>query len=59
MVKKSGIKWSTGKGWKTGREVFFHMTQSQKFVRLNKVVGVFEYKSDEKGDWVAKIWEWK
>jgi len=59
MVKKSGIKWPTRKGWKASRGAFFHMTQSQKLARLNRVVGVFEYESDEKGDWTAKIWEWK
>jgi hypothetical protein len=60
MVRKSGIGWSTGKGRKASkRGVFFHLTKAQKLARLNKVVGMYEYESDEKGDWTAKIWEWK
>jgi len=60
MIKISGIGWSTGKGWKVSyRGASFHMTQSQKLARLNKVVGVFEYESDENGNWQVKIWEWK
>ena len=58
-VRKSGIGWSTGKGRKASRRgVFFHMTQSQKLGRLNRVVGMYEFESDEEGNWTAKIWEW-
>ena len=60
MIKKSGIGWSTGKGRKaTRRGVFFHATKSQKLARLNKVVGVWEFESEENGNWHVKIWEWK
>jgi hypothetical protein len=59
MVKKSGIGWSDKKGRKTRRGVFFHMTQAQKLDRLNKVVGVWEFESEEDGNWHVKIWEWK
>jgi hypothetical protein len=60
MIRKSGIGWSTGKGWKASRRgVFFHATQSQKLARLNRVVGMYEFESSEEGDWMAKIWEWK
>jgi hypothetical protein len=60
MIRKIGIGWSTGKGRKASkRGVFFHMTQSQKLARLNKVVGVWEFESEENGDWHVKIWEWK
>jgi hypothetical protein len=60
MIKKSGIGWSTGKGRKTSRRgVFFYQTLSQKFARLNKVVGVWEFESEENGDWHVKVWEWK
>ena len=59
MVHKIGIGWSTGKGRKASRRgAFFHTTQSQKFGRLNKVVGMYEFESDEQGNWTAKIWEW-
>jgi hypothetical protein len=60
MVKKSGIGLSAGKGRKASRRgVFFHMTQSQKLDRLNKVVGLWEFESEENGNWHVKIWEWK
>jgi hypothetical protein len=60
MVRKSGIGWLTGKGRKASRRgVFFHVTQSQKLARLNRVVGMYEFESNEEGDWTAKIWEWK
>ena len=59
MVRKIGIGWLTGKGRKASRRgVFFHTTQSQKFGRLNRVVGMYEFESDEQGNWTAKIWEW-
>lgn len=60
MIRKSGIGWPTGKGRKASkRGVFFHLTHSQKLARLNKVVGMYEYESNEKGQWTAKVWEWK
>lgn len=60
VIRKNGIGWSTGKGRKASkRGVFFHSTQSQRLARLNRVVGVWEFESDENGDWHAKIWEWK
>lgn len=59
-IRKIGIGWPTGRGRKaTRRGVFFHMTQSQKFERLNRMVGMYEFESDEEGNWTAKIWEWK
>jgi hypothetical protein len=60
IIKKSGIGWSTGAGRKASRRgVFFHTTESEKLARLNRVVGVWEFESDENGDWHVKIWEWK
>ena len=60
IVKDSGIGWSTGKGWKSSyRGASFHLTSSQKLAQLNKTVGVYEYESDENGDWKLKVWEWK
>lgn len=59
-IKKSGIGWSTGKGRSASRRgVFFHSTQSKKLARLNRVVGVWEFESEENGDWHVKVWEWK
>ncbi|HLN46579.1 MAG TPA: hypothetical protein VK209_12810 [Candidatus Sulfotelmatobacter sp.] len=60
MIKKSGIGWSTGNGQKSSRRgVFFHMTQSQKLACLNRIVGVWEFESEEDGNWHVEIWEWK
>lgn len=60
MVKKSGIGWFTGKGRKASRRgVFFHNTQAQRLSSLNKMVGVWEFESEENGDWHVKVWEWK
>jgi len=60
MIRKIGIGWSTGKGRKASkRGAFFHITQSQKLARLNKVVGIWEFESEENGDWHVKVWEWK
>jgi hypothetical protein len=60
MIRKIGIGWSTGKGRKASRRgVFFHTTNSAKLARLNKIVGVWEFESEENGDWQVKVWEWK
>ena len=60
MVKINGIGWSTGKGWKASyRGAAYQMTMSQKLAALNRIVIVWENESDENGDWVLKLWEWK
>ena len=59
MIKKSGIGWSDGKGKSIRRGIFFHSTQSEKLSRLNKVVGIWEFESEENGNWHVKVWEWK
>ena len=46
-IKKSGIGWLDKKGRKTRRGVLFHITQSEKLARLNKVVGLWEFESEE------------
>jgi len=59
-IKKSGIGWSTGRGRKASRRgVFFHNTQSARLARLNRVVGVWEFESEENGEWHVNVWEWK
>jgi len=35
------------------------MTQSQKLASLNRVIGMWEFESEENGDWHVKVWEWK
>lgn len=54
------ISISTGKG-RVGsfRDASHYLTKSEKLSRLNKVIGVSEFETDEKGDWILKIWEWK
>ncbi len=41
------------------REATYYSTSSEKLNRLNKVIGVSEFETDENGDWTLKIWEWK
>ena len=59
-IRKIGIGWSTGKGRKASRRgVFFFTTLSQNLSRLNRIIGVWEYESEENGDWQVRVWEWK
>ena len=60
MSKISGIGWPTGKGWKSFyKGACYQMTQSPKLAALNKMVLVWTNESDENGDFVLKLWEWK
>lgn len=57
-IQRIGV--ATGKGRAASfREATYYMTQSGKFARLNKVIGISELETDENGDWRLKIWEWK
>jgi len=58
MVKMNMIAWSSEKGGTT-RGASFHMTQSQKLSRMNKIVGLHETETDMTDNWTTKIWEWK
>lgn len=60
VLKISGIGWFTGKWGKVSfRGSTFHMAQSQNFMRLNRVVGLWEYDADENSEWIFRLWEWK
>ena len=60
MQKFNGIGWSTGKGMKSSnRGAAYFMTASPKLVSLNKTVGIWEWESDENGDFSVKVWAWK
>jgi hypothetical protein len=60
MHKFYGIGWSTGKGMKSSnRGAVFFMTSSPKLVSLNKTVGVWEWESEENGDFIVKVWAWR
>jgi len=41
------------------REATYYSTSSEKLIRLNKIIGVSEFETNENGDWTLKIWEWK
>jgi len=60
MHKFDGIGLSTGKGWKSSnRGAVYFMTSSPKLLSLNKIVGVWEWETDENGDFSVKVWAWK
>ena len=57
--KGSGIGLFGAGGAISYRGAIFYSTSSERFARLNKVAGVFEYEVDGEGNTVGKIWEWK
>ena len=60
MHKFDGIGLSTGKGLKSSnRGAVYFMTSSPKLASLNKTVGVWEWESNENGDFSVKVWAWK
>ena len=60
MVKTSGIGWATGKGMKQSyRGASYQMTSSPNLASINKMVGVWEWESEENGEYSLKVWEWK
>src|SRR3990172_10929538 len=60
MFKGQGIGIPTGKGQAASfRGAIHYQTASQKFVKANRTVGVFEYDIDQEGNVHGKIWEWK
>ena len=38
---------------------FFNTQSNEKLVFLNNLIGVFEYETDEQGNTLGKVWEWK
>jgi hypothetical protein len=58
MMKGNAVSWQSEKGGVT-RAASIQTTESQKLMRLVKVVAVHEYETDETGSWKGKIWEWK
>ena len=58
MMKGNAVSWQSEKGGVT-RAASIQTTQSEKLMRLNKVIGIHEYETDEMGNWKGKIWEWK
>jgi hypothetical protein len=59
-VKIYGMGQPTGKGPAMKiRGAAFAQAASPKFAQAGKVALVFEFDSDEKGDYLLKVWEWK
>jgi len=59
-VKIYGVGWPTGKGSAIKeRGAAFTQTTSPKFTQASKLALVFEFETDEKGDYLLKVWEWK
>jgi hypothetical protein len=58
MLKGNADSWQGNKGGVT-RAASIQTTQSEKLMRLVKTVLVHEYETDELGNWIGKIWEWK
>jgi len=58
MSKGVAVGYPSGTGGST-RAGSIHTTQSQKYAKLNKVVGVHEYETDLNDNFTGKIWEWK
>ena len=58
IMKMDSISWQSEKGGVT-RGASYQMTDSEKLMRLNKVIGLHELETDEMGNWTGKIWEWK
>jgi len=56
----AGVGRPTGKGLESSwRYAITFQTQSPRLARLNSVVGVGEWETDEQGNGKAEIWEWK
>jgi hypothetical protein len=59
-VKIYGVGWPTGKGAAIKeRGAALTQTMSPKFAQASKLALVFEFETDEKGDYLLKVWEWK
>jgi hypothetical protein len=58
IMKGNAVGWPSGKGGTT-RAASLQTTQSQKLMRLNKVIGLHEYETDMDNNWTGKMWEWK
>src|SRR3990170_5674956 len=54
MMKGNAVGWPSGNGGTT-RAASMQTTQSQKLMRLNKVIGMHEYETDMQDNWTGKI----
>ncbi len=58
MMRGNAVSWASEKGGTT-RAATIQTTQSEKLMRLCKVVALHEYETDMMNNWTGKIWEWK
>ncbi len=58
IVKAAIIGLPSEKGG-LSRGASYQITQSQKLMRLNKVIALHKYETDMTDNWTGKIWEWK
>jgi hypothetical protein len=58
LLRAYTVSWQSGKGGMT-RAASVQTIQDGKFQRLNKVILLHAYETDEVGNWKGKIWEWK
>ena len=47
------------KGKASLQEASYYMTQSERLMLSNEVIGVSELETEENEDWKLKMWEWK
>jgi hypothetical protein len=58
MMKGNAVGRPSGNGGST-KAASIQTTQSDKLMRLNKVICLHEYETDMTDNWTGKIWEWK
>jgi hypothetical protein len=58
FCKANAVGYPSGNGG-VSRAASVQMSQSEKFIRLNKAILFHEYETDMADNWTGKIWEWK
>jgi hypothetical protein len=58
FCKANAVGYPSGNGG-VSRAASVQMSQSEKFIRLNKAILFHEYETDMSDNWTGKIWEWK
>jgi hypothetical protein len=58
FCKSNAVGYPSGNGG-LSRAASVQVTQSEKFMRLNKAIMMHEFITDMSDNWVGKIWEWK
>jgi hypothetical protein len=58
FCKANGVGYPSENGG-LSRVASVQVSQSEKFLRLNKAILIHEFITDMTDNWVGKIWEWK